>query len=307
MTLRHLMTHTSGLSYGFLNRDDLSLLRRGRHQRFHVLTLEEFARVRGVRRPCCMNPAPPGTTASAWTSSAVSSRSSPASATRTILSGISFGPWAWSTAASTSPGQAAPIRRRLRAQRGKDRHASHAGPSPQRLPHAALDGLRRRRHGRHHRRLLSLRPDAAERRRTRRRPRPQRSLRPRNSHRSARPRLGKAPLGTLATSPFVPPTTRRPQAAGPRANAAASAAMAFNNLGFGLCGSVVRPGAMPIFGSAGSYWWGGLASTEFWIDPAENLVAILCTQLIPSGTYPTRMIFSSGVYKSIEERRAVTP
>jgi CubicO group peptidase (beta-lactamase class C family) len=116
------------------------------------------------------------------------------------------------------------------------------------------------------------------------------------------PDLGPAPLATL-TSLALRAADDAATGQAP-AERGGLAAMAFNNLGFGLCGSVVRPGAMPIFGSAGSYWWGGLASTEFWIDPAENLVAILCTQLIPSGTYPTRMIFSNAVYKSIEDRRA---
>jgi CubicO group peptidase (beta-lactamase class C family) len=73
-------------------------------------------------------------------------------------------------------------------------------------------------------------------------------------------------------------------------------------LGFGYCGSVVREGASPVFGKAGSYWWGGYASTDFWIDPQENLVAILATQLIPAGGQPTRIVFSSAVYKAIEKQ-----
>jgi CubicO group peptidase (beta-lactamase class C family) len=77
-------------------------------------------------------------------------------------------------------------------------------------------------------------------------------------------------------------------------------------MGFGYCGAVVRPDAMAIFGSPGTYWWGGLASTDFWIDPQENLVAIFCTQLIPAGTYPTKVAFSGAVYKAVEERRAET-
>jgi CubicO group peptidase (beta-lactamase class C family) len=34
--------------------------------------------------------------------------------------------------------------------------------------------------------------------------------------------------------------------------------------------------------------WGGLASTIFWIDPAEDLVVIFLTQLVPSGTFNFR-------------------
>jgi CubicO group peptidase (beta-lactamase class C family) len=41
------------------------------------------------------------------------------------------------------------------------------------------------------------------------------------------------------------------------------------NLGFGYCGAVVAP-ARPIFGNPGNYWWGGYASTDFWIDPRNR-------------------------------------
>lgn len=41
-------------------------------------------------------------------------------------------------------------------------------------------------------------------------------------------------------------------------------------------------------GSVGEYGWGGLASTNFFIDPIEDLVMIFMTQLIPSSSYPIR-------------------
>jgi CubicO group peptidase (beta-lactamase class C family) len=42
-------------------------------------------------------------------------------------------------------------------------------------------------------------------------------------------------------------------------------------------------------GSPGEYAWGGAASTTFWIDdPAEELIGMLLTQLVPSSTYPLR-------------------
>ena len=51
--------------------------------------------------------------------------------------------------------------------------------------------------------------------------------------------------------------------------------------GFGLGFSVVRDVAQTqTLASEGTFSWGGLASTTFWIDPMENLVAILMTQLI---------------------------
>ena len=38
----------------------------------------------------------------------------------------------------------------------------------------------------------------------------------------------------------------------------------------------------------GEHAWGGAASTAFWIDPAEDLIVIFMTQLMPSSSYPLR-------------------
>ena len=38
--------------------------------------------------------------------------------------------------------------------------------------------------------------------------------------------------------------------------------------------------------SVGELSWGGAASTAFWIDPAEDLIVLFLTQLLPSTTYP---------------------
>jgi CubicO group peptidase (beta-lactamase class C family) len=51
-------------------------------------------------------------------------------------------------------------------------------------------------------------------------------------------------------------------------------------------------------GSVGSYNWGGAASTFFWVDPKEELICILMTQLMPSGYYPIRMQMQSMVYSA---------
>nr|MCS5610273.1 beta-lactamase family protein [Candidatus Poribacteria bacterium] len=52
-------------------------------------------------------------------------------------------------------------------------------------------------------------------------------------------------------------------------------------IGFGLGFSVVTDLAQSgILGSEGVYRWGGAASTTFWIDPKEELIAILMTQLL---------------------------
>lgn len=59
--------------------------------------------------------------------------------------------------------------------------------------------------------------------------------------------------------------------------------------GFGLGFSVLLDRAKAqIPGSVGQYAWGGAASTAFWIDPVEDLLLVFMTQLLPSSTYPFR-------------------
>lgn len=71
--------------------------------------------------------------------------------------------------------------------------------------------------------------------------------------------------------------------------------------GFGLGGSVITNVAETMQpGSVGSFSWGGLASTFFWIDPMEDLIAIQMTQMIPSNAYPIRPQFQSLVYAALD-------
>lgn len=60
-------------------------------------------------------------------------------------------------------------------------------------------------------------------------------------------------------------------------------------MGFGLGGAVVLdPGRARAPSSIGDFSWGGMASTAFWIDPVFDLSVIFFTQLIPSSAYPAR-------------------
>jgi CubicO group peptidase (beta-lactamase class C family) len=60
-------------------------------------------------------------------------------------------------------------------------------------------------------------------------------------------------------------------------------------IGFGLGFAVVLdPAEAELLCSPGEHYWGGAASTAFWIDPQEDLIAILLTQLMPSSSYPIR-------------------
>ena len=60
-------------------------------------------------------------------------------------------------------------------------------------------------------------------------------------------------------------------------------------IGFGLGFSVViDPVRAGTLGNAGEYGWGGAASTAFFIDPVEQTTLLFFTQLLPSSTLPLR-------------------
>ena len=63
----------------------------------------------------------------------------------------------------------------------------------------------------------------------------------------------------------------------------------YYGVGFGLGFSVtIDPAKAHILGSPGEYAWGGAASTAFWCDPVEDMAVVMLTQLMPSSTYPIR-------------------
>ncbi|MFI7026053.1 serine hydrolase domain-containing protein [Micromonospora sp. NPDC049900] len=91
---------------------------------------------------------------------------------------------------------------------------------------------------------------------------------------------GGADLGTLSTGGFAETT--------------------LDGIGFGLGFAVVDdpvPSRLP--SSVGEYYWGGVASTAFWVDPSEQLTALLFTQLMPSSTWPLRAQLRQLVYSAL--------
>ncbi|GJE78430.1 serine hydrolase domain-containing protein [Methylorubrum suomiense] len=63
----------------------------------------------------------------------------------------------------------------------------------------------------------------------------------------------------------------------------------YAGIGFGLGFSVMLdPAAAQIIGTPGEIAWGGVASTSFWIDPAEDMAVVLLAQLVPSSALPLR-------------------
>jgi CubicO group peptidase (beta-lactamase class C family) len=77
---------------------------------------------------------------------------------------------------------------------------------------------------------------------------------------------------------------------------------AYAGVGFGLGFGVVTDVAQTALTcSLGEYFWGGAASTTFWVDPVEDIAVVFMTQLIPSSTYPIRRELRTLVYAALEE------
>jgi CubicO group peptidase (beta-lactamase class C family) len=74
----------------------------------------------------------------------------------------------------------------------------------------------------------------------------------------------------------------------------------YDGVGFGL-GTyvVVDPVRTQVATSPGEYGWGGLASTAFWVVPAEDLVVVFLTQLVPSTTFDFRGQLKAIVHSAI--------
>ena len=72
-------------------------------------------------------------------------------------------------------------------------------------------------------------------------------------------------------------------------------------LGFAMTTDVARTG---IAGSQGEYWWGGAASTAFWIDPVEDLSVVFLTQFMPSSLYPIRRELRTMINAAILDSKA---
>jgi CubicO group peptidase (beta-lactamase class C family) len=66
-------------------------------------------------------------------------------------------------------------------------------------------------------------------------------------------------------------------------------------LGFASTMGQVETGTLGV----GDYYWGGAASTIFWVDPKEDLSVVFMTQLMPSGTFNFRGQLKSIIYSAI--------
>lgn len=75
---------------------------------------------------------------------------------------------------------------------------------------------------------------------------------------------------------------------------------AFDGVRFGLgVAVVVDPIASHSPGNRGEFYWGGITSTLFWVDPLERLSCVFMTQLWPARTYPLRSQLRQMVYGAL--------
>ncbi len=71
----------------------------------------------------------------------------------------------------------------------------------------------------------------------------------------------------------------------------------YMGLGFGV---TLEPQFSEVISSAGAYSWGGAAGTKFWVDPEEDLVVILMTQLM-WGSIDRRYQLKIATYQALTE------
>lgn len=75
---------------------------------------------------------------------------------------------------------------------------------------------------------------------------------------------------------------------------------AFDGVGFGLGFSVViDPAKSQVLSALGEFAWGGAASTAFWVDPKNQVEVVFMTQLLPSSTHPVRPELKGLVYQAM--------
>ena len=74
-----------------------------------------------------------------------------------------------------------------------------------------------------------------------------------------------------------------------------------SGVGFGLgFGVITNPAYTGVIGSAGEFNWGGAAGTVFWIDPVEEIVVVSMIQLM-SSPWPLRSELRIATYQAITD------
>lgn len=75
--------------------------------------------------------------------------------------------------------------------------------------------------------------------------------------------------------------------------------------GFGLgFAMVIDPAKTLMPASKGEFYWGGAYSTAFFVDPVERITMVFMTQLYPSSTYPIRRQLKTLIYSALVQSNA---
>ena len=78
------------------------------------------------------------------------------------------------------------------------------------------------------------------------------------------------------------------------------AAFGLEGVGMGLTvGTVMDPGLAGTYSVEGEFFWGGAASTIFWVDRKNNITATMMTQYMPSDKYPLREELKTLLYAGL--------
>ncbi len=78
------------------------------------------------------------------------------------------------------------------------------------------------------------------------------------------------------------------------------AAFGLNGVGMGLTvGTIIDPALAGTYSEKGEFFWGGAASTIFWVDKKNNITATMMTQYMPSDKYPIREELKTLLYSGL--------